>query len=189
MTIGRPTLYDPDEHPGAAFQLLQKGKTMADIAELFGVNLATVYRWMKDHPLFCDAVDEGRKVADERVERALFERATGYSHPAVKILAVSGGQGCGSRVEVVDYTEHYPPDVEAAKFWLKNRKPARWREKSEVETNVKHYVVELPPAIPNDDPVAWAREVRAERIRNGEIIEEPKPAELPAPPGLPQSDG
>jgi len=184
MTIGRPTLYDPEEHPAAVQALAEKGKTVADIAEAFDVAISTVTLWAREHPAFSAALQLGREAADERVERALFEKATGYSHPAVKIITVSDGSGAGSHVEQVPYTEHYPPDTEAAKFWLKNRKPAKWREKSEVEQNVKHYVVELPPAVPNDDPLLWAKEVRAERIRSGELKEEPAP-----PPGLPKANG
>jgi transposase-like protein len=184
MTIGRPTLYDPDEHPSAVMLLARNGKTVADMAEALDIGLATFKRWMIDHPEFRAALELGREAADERVERSLFERATGYEHPAVKILTVSGGQGMGSHIETVPYTERYPPDVEAAKFWLKNRKPAKWREKSEVEQNVKHYVVELPPAVADNDPLTWAKEVRAERIRSGELKEDPPP-----PPGLPQSNG
>jgi hypothetical protein len=43
----------------------------------------------------------------------LFERATGYSHKAVKIFndKVKG-------IVKADYTEHYPPDAMAAKLWF-----------------------------------------------------------------------
>ena len=49
---------------------------------------------------------------------AIHARAVGYSHPAVKILAVSQGKGAPSVVETHDYTEHYPPDAVAAKLWM-----------------------------------------------------------------------
>ena len=49
---------------------------------------------------------------------ALHARAVGYSHEAVKIMAVSQGSGLGSSVETHDYTEHYPPDTAAAKLWV-----------------------------------------------------------------------
>jgi transposase-like protein len=130
---GRPTLYNPDEHPKAARLLTGNGKTLADLAEHFGVSCFTISEWRTVHAEFSAAIDLGKQDATAAVERALFQRATGYSHPAVKILAVSGGQGMGSSVEQVPYTEHYPPDTEAAKFWLKNRKPAEWRDKQEVE--------------------------------------------------------
>ena len=61
------------------------------------------------------------------VEAALFRRATGYSHDSVKIL-----QNAGEAV-VVPYVEHVAPDTNAAKFWLLNRRPDRWRDKQEVE--------------------------------------------------------
>jgi hypothetical protein len=109
------------------------GKTLADIAEHFGVNRDTITEWQIRHPEFSAAIELGREDASDAVERALFERARGYSHPAVKILTVSGGQGMGSSVEQIPYTEHYPPDPEAAKYWLKNRRPATWRDKQEVE--------------------------------------------------------
>jgi len=49
---------------------------------------------------------------------ALHARAVGYSHPAVKILAVSQGKGEPSIVETHDYTERYPPDAASAKLWM-----------------------------------------------------------------------
>ena len=30
------------------------------------------------------------------------------------------------------YTEHYPPDTQAASLWLRNRQPAKWRDRQEV---------------------------------------------------------
>ena len=37
----------------------------------------------------------------------------------------------------MEYIEHYPPDTTAAIFWLKNRQPGKWRDKKEVENQVK----------------------------------------------------
>jgi hypothetical protein len=30
------------------------------------------------------------------------------------------------------YTEHYPPETQAASLWLRNRQPAKWRDRQEV---------------------------------------------------------
>ncbi|MCC3159509.1 hypothetical protein LJ737_19865 [Hymenobacter sp. 15J16-1T3B] len=83
----------------------------------------------------------------------LYERAVGYSHPAVKIMTVSLGAGMGSRVEEVDYTEHYPPDTAAAKLFV--QLVEGFKEKSETDLNHKvpggftmNYVV---PTNPNPD--------------------------------------
>lgn len=140
---GRPSLYNPEEHPRAARMLTGNGKTLADLAEEFGVARSTIEEWMAAHPEFSGAIKLGREDASAAVERALFQRATGYSHPAVKILAVSNGQNMGSSVEQIPYTEHYPPDTEAAKFWLKNRKPAEWKDKQEIEHGGKLTLAEI----------------------------------------------
>ncbi|MOA55620.1 hypothetical protein D3C78_1794470 [compost metagenome] len=32
-----------------------------------------------------------------------------------------------------EYVEHYPPDTPAASLWLRNRQPAKWRDKIQTE--------------------------------------------------------
>jgi hypothetical protein len=48
---------------------------------------------------------------------AVYQRAVGYQHRAVKLISVSQGAGLGSAVERHEYIEHYPPDAAAAKLW------------------------------------------------------------------------
>jgi hypothetical protein len=64
------------------------------------------------------------------VAESLLHRAKGYSHDAVKIF-----NDRETGVTQVPYIERYPPDTTAAIFWLKNRQPAIWRDKT--ETNHK----------------------------------------------------
>lgn len=130
--IGRPSAYKPEfDHMAAKACAL--GATDHDLAELFSVSDATIDNWKAAHSSFLGSIRDAKDSLDTKVERSLFERATGYSHPAVKILTVSGGMGSGSSVEEVPYTEHYPPDATSMIFWLKNRQPAKWRDKQEVE--------------------------------------------------------
>lgn len=68
-------------------------------------------------------------MADANVGRALYQRACGYSHKAVKIFA---DMKTGAE-KIVPYIEHYPPDTVACIFWLKNRRPDLWRDMSRVE--------------------------------------------------------
>lgn len=130
---GRPPIYNPEEHPSAAQDLARNGKTLADMAEVFGVALSTIKLWMREHPEFMAAVSLGREAAADRVERALFERAIGYSWPSEKLLVVSGGQGCGSSVVREDITEHVPPDPVAIKYFLNNRRRKEWAERQQIE--------------------------------------------------------
>lgn len=122
--IGRPTAFR-DEFPEQARKLCLLGATNEKLADFFGVAVSTVDKWLAEIPEFSGAVREGREDADANVARSLYQRALGYSHPAVKIQQYQGD------VIETPYTEHYPPDTEAAKWWLRNRQPELWREKIE----------------------------------------------------------
>jgi len=126
MPAGRPTDYKPDMAVQAA-KLCKLGATTADLADFFECTTRSIDRWAAKHEEFGLALKAGKAVADERVERSLFHRAVGYSYDAVKIFQYQGA------VVEAPYREHIPPDTTAAIFWLKNRKPAEWREKSEHE--------------------------------------------------------
>ena len=110
----------------AAF-LARRGCTDKELAEFFGVEEKTINNWKQAHPEFLQSLKDGKAKADSQVERSLFERATGYSHPEDKIFQYEGVP------VVVPTVKHYPPDTTAAIFWLKNRRPEQWREKIEHE--------------------------------------------------------
>jgi hypothetical protein len=133
MAGGRPSKYNADEHPKLARKLTGEGKTLVNIADLFDVNPDTITDWQNKHPEFSVAIKLGREDLSDNVERALAERAIGYTHPSEKIVVVSNGEGMGSSVERVPITEHYPPDTAAAMAWLKNRRAKEWKDKQEVE--------------------------------------------------------
>lgn len=102
---------------------MQTGATERELAEYFKVNNTTIYDWKLRHPEFASAIKIGKEQADDRVVASLYHRAVGYTHDAAKIFNADGVP------MVVPYQEHYPPDVEAIKFWLKNRRPKEWRER------------------------------------------------------------
>lgn len=117
---GRPTKYTDDTARMAA-EAVKLGATDADLARLFGVHVDTVAQWKTVHKEFSEALKRGKDELDAQVERRLFERAMGYSHPEDDIRAVNG------QIVITPMVKHYPPDTVAAIFWLKNRRPDRWR--------------------------------------------------------------
>lgn len=129
--VGRPTPYKP-EYADQAAKLCALGATDYELADFFGVDTRTIYRWKNSHEEFCQSVLVGKEAADERVERALFNRAVGYTYESEKVFQF---QGEVVRAAVV---EHVPPDPGAAFNWLKNRKPDVWRDKKEVDLSVTH---------------------------------------------------
>lgn len=108
-----------------ARKLCTLGATDAEIASFFGVDVRTVYRWKIEHDEFCQALKRGKEEADDLVEQRLFARATGYSQDATKIFQFEGSP------VTVEYVEHFPPDVTAMIFWLKNRRPEKWRDRQQ----------------------------------------------------------
>ena len=74
---GRPTSYRP-EFVDQARKLCQLGATDVEVARFSNVSRVTIYRWQVEHPEFCDSMTIGKSVADDRVERSLYQRAIGY---------------------------------------------------------------------------------------------------------------
>lgn len=97
-----------------------------EIAGFFGISTRHLTKWKAMQPAIAQAFKAGKEVADERVERSLYSRATGYSYEAVKIFNDKGA------VTTVPYVEHTPPDTVACIFWLKNRRPEAWRDRREI---------------------------------------------------------
>jgi hypothetical protein len=118
--------YDDETYPRIAKNMTRLGATLYDLADHFDVCVQTVKIWMVTHSAFAAAVKVGRVYCDERVKRSLYERAVGYTFNAVKILSTLDG------VAKVPYLEHVPPDVNAAKFWLTNKRPEEFVERKEV---------------------------------------------------------
>jgi hypothetical protein len=112
-----------------ARKLCEFGATDAEIAHFFGVAISTIYLWKVQHKEFSEATKIGKRIADARVEHSLYLRAVGYSHDAVRIFKADRGK----KPIYARYIEHIPPDVEAAKFWLRNRRPDKWRDRVEIE--------------------------------------------------------
>lgn len=119
---GRPTKYRP-EYVETARQLCERGATDFELSEYFDVAWSTLKLWKIKHPEFSAALKAGKEIADNLVERSLYQRAVGYSHPDVHI---SNYQGTVAQTPI---TKHYPPETVACIFWLKNRRSAEWRDR------------------------------------------------------------
>lgn len=124
---GRPTVFRP-EMIDKAREYIRAGFTREDIAVHFGVSVRQVYEWQEKNPQFAQALNQERVLADTVVASALYQRATGQSKKITKKTVTSED---GS-VEIHVTEETLPPDVNAQRYWLNNRAPKVWRERSEV---------------------------------------------------------
>ena len=127
--IGRPSNYKR-EYADIARQLCNNGATNTDLAEHFEVSSVTIRNWGVRYPEFLAALNAGKTIADDRVERCLYEKATGYTYDAVKVFMPAGS----NEPVYAPIREHVPPDNTAMIFWLKCRRPDVWRAKQEDDT-------------------------------------------------------
>lgn len=102
--------------------------TDEQIADEVGIGWTTLKNWKADKPDFRTAFKSCRDVAAELVEGAMFQKATGYRHRAVKIHY---DKDTGQFV-THEYVEQVPPDTEAGKFLLKNWKPEEYKDRHDL---------------------------------------------------------
>lgn len=127
---GRPSAYKP-EFVEQAYHYCLLGATDAQLAEFFQLKEQTINNWKKKYPEFAEALQCGKMIADAQVARSLFKRATGYSHPETHLHCLDG------QIVQTAVIKYYAPDTTACIFWLKNRQPAQWRDKTEVNAALK----------------------------------------------------
>lgn len=123
---GRPTPFDTLKIEQVK-KLILKGFSDSEIAQFIGVTPVTYYSWKSKHKSFFSEIEVFKKQQNANVRRSLYERALGYSHEAIKFFVIKG------KIVGQKFIEHYPPDTEACKFWLKNKESEEWRDKQELE--------------------------------------------------------
>lgn len=97
------------------------------IAHNMGITTKTLYEWKNKYGEISEALKKGKEVIDRQVENALLKRALGYAYDETTYE---------DGVETKRVTKEVAPDTTAQIFWLKNRKPAKWRDKIEQQQTV-----------------------------------------------------
>lgn len=103
------------------------GLTDEQIAGNIGINTSTLYDWKNKFPKISEALKKGKEVVDIQVENALLKRALGYDFQETRVEK-SDKDG----TKVIQTLKHIPADTTAQIFWLKNRRPDKWRDKPEI---------------------------------------------------------
>lgn len=121
---GRESLYDESMND-AVHKLALLGLTNEEMAEFFGIDVSTFYRWQAEIPAFREAVHSGKTIADANVAYSFYKRATGEF---VVIDKVYTNKQTGAH-ETVKVTTYIPGESGAALNWLKNRRRQNWQDK------------------------------------------------------------
>jgi len=114
------------------------GLTDEQIAYNIGISRKTLAEWKKKYSDISDTLKKGKEIVDIQVENALLKKALGMKETvkkAIKVREVKYNDGKRvsekEHIEYVDEEVFVPPDTTAQIFWLKNRKPDKWRDKVE----------------------------------------------------------
>lgn len=110
-----------------------------------GVAASTFYRWRAQHDEIENAITAGRTGALAQqniraVEASLLERSLGGTHvvaKAVKLKEVEYDERGRrvrevERVQMAEETVYVPADTAAIRFFLTNRAPEKWKNKTEL---------------------------------------------------------
>jgi len=114
------------------------GLTDEQIAKNMGISRSTLNEWKNKYSDILDTLKKGKEVVDLQVENALLKRALGYKYD--EVTYEFGEEVKRVRKEVI-------PDTTAQIFWLKNRRPDKWRDKQDIEHSggLHNTVTELTP--------------------------------------------
>ncbi|ANU42200.1 transposase [Flavonifractor plautii] len=103
------------------------GLTDEQLAQKMEISPSTLYEWKAKYPEISEALKKGKEIVDIQVENALLKRALGYEYMEERVeISEKDGR------KVIQTTKTALPDTTALIFWLKNRRPDKWRDKPEV---------------------------------------------------------
>ena len=123
--MGRPSKYESHVQPKLLLieAWTRDGLTLDQVADNLGIAKSTLCDYQNQYTDLSNALKNGREVIDSMVENALLKAALGYEYNEEAV----GKDG------VYDLRKYAHPNTTALIFWLKNRKPAAWRDKQELE--------------------------------------------------------
>ncbi len=128
------------------------GLTLEQIAHNCGVADSTFRVWKDKYPAIAAALKKGQGPVDYEVENALYKSAMGYTVTVKKPMKLKRKTFAGKgyieeeHIEFVEEDTYIPPNVTAQIFWLKNRRPERWRDKVQNEV-INADVEDLSPLV------------------------------------------
>lgn len=108
------------------------GLSYEQIAANMGINVSTLYVWLKKHQELQEALKKGEEVMIYQVENALYKSAMGYEVTETDQTETLYPDGTKT-VTKHARKRHIPPSVGAICFILKNRRSDKWQDKPVVQ--------------------------------------------------------
>ena len=116
---------------------IRDGLMEKDVCHNLGISEQTFNVYKHEHPELRESLKKNKQVVDITVENALYKRAIGYTTKEVieeRVPIYTDGTITGHEIVVTKIiTKDVPSDTTSMIFFLKNRLPALYRDKREVE--------------------------------------------------------
>lgn len=145
--MARPTKFEPKYHIPWAKSLAMEGLTDKEIAGRMEIAESTVHKWKRDFPEFSEALKEGKDVADAKVTNSLYRTAVGFTLKEKKVIVTMENDGTQKPARIETTEREVGPNVTSIIYWLKNRRPAVWKDRQSVESTIS---IEGLPATPTE---------------------------------------
>lgn len=138
---GAKSKYNPETFPLLAEGYARNGLNDKQIAKNLGITFQSYYTYQNKHIEFFEAIKRGKRPVDTEVENALLKRAKGYEYEEVteEIETNANGEVRSKTTKVT--VKKVAPDVGAIAFWLKNRRPAEWKDKQIMDHQFNNGIV------------------------------------------------
>jgi len=136
--MGRKIKYNPDTFPLLAEGYAREGFNDKQIADKLGIGLSSFYKYQREFSEFLESIKKGKAPVDFKAENALLKRVLGYTYEEKTTEMRIDEKGNTKPVVVKIVKKEVPPETTAIIFWLKNRRPDKWREKQSIEVEVEH---------------------------------------------------
>lgn len=123
---GRPTDFNPE----AATKIIERfkaGDTDVQAAEIIGKHFNTIRNWRKKYQEFLFATNEAKAEANALIESSTFINGMGYDYTE-QVVTKDG---------LVEVRKHARGDQRAREYWLNNRDPKRWKNRVEIQSDIK----------------------------------------------------
>lgn len=138
-----------DEELRCIRTMYKYGMTDSRVAEALGIQIRTLVGYKNKYPELREAINEGRKFADEQVEDSLFNLSQPYEYDEITLerTLVKEEKELDAKGNVIK--THFKYDmiptktvkkiilgnVRACELWLRNKKSREWNKDLEIRKN------------------------------------------------------
>jgi len=129
----------------ALFESLGNGATITKSCAAINIAQNTFFRWMREDEKFAERVRQTFENRIKVVEDKLFRNCCGYFVEE----SITETRDTIKGEEKIEKTlkKYIPPNATSQMFYLKNRDPEHWKDKSEIDLTNKEAIAELESGI------------------------------------------